>query len=157
MCGIASIFAYENPSGVDREELKRIRNQMTHRGPDGAGEWYSEDRCVGFGHRRLAIIDLSERGDQPMKTEDGSLVITFNGEIYNYKDLRVELERRGYRFHSQSDTEVLLHLYAEKGLDMLNNLRGMFAFAIYDSRPTNNESRLILARHPFGIKPLSRI
>ncbi len=150
MCGIVSIFTYNNPSGVDHEDLRRIRDQMAHRGPDGSGEWYSEDHQIGFGHRRLAIIDLSERGDQPMKTEDGSLVITFNGEIYNYKNLRVELERKGYRFHSQSDTEVLLHLYAEKGLDMLDDLRGMFAFVIWDDK----KKRLFIARDPFGIKPL---
>jgi asparagine synthase (glutamine-hydrolysing) len=81
MCGIVSIFAYNDPSGVDHDDLRQIRDQMAHRGPDGSGEWYSPDNRVGLGHRRLAIIDLSERGDQPMKTEDGSLVITFNGEI----------------------------------------------------------------------------
>jgi asparagine synthase (glutamine-hydrolysing) len=150
MCGIVSIFAYNDPSGVDREELRQIRDHMAHRGPDGSGEWYSEDRPVGLGHRRLAIIDLSERGDQPMKTEDGSLVITFNGEIYNYKKLRAELEGKGYRFRSQSDTEVILHLYGEKGSDMLNDLRGMFAFAIWDNR----KKGLFIARDPFGIKPL---
>jgi asparagine synthase (glutamine-hydrolysing) len=150
MCGIVSIFAYNNPLGVDHEELRRIRDQMTHRGPDGSGEWYSEDGRVGLGHRRLAIIDLSERGNQPMKTEDSSLVITFNGEVYNYMSLRVELERKGYRFHSQSDTEVLLHLYAEKGSGMVNDLRGMFAFAIWD----NKRKGLFIARDPFGIKPL---
>ena len=150
MCGIVSIFAYSHPSGVDREELRQIRDQMAHRGPDGSGEWYSEDRRVGLGHRRLAIIDLSDRGDQPMKTEDGNVVIAFNGEIYNYKHLRSELERKGYRFYSQSDTEVLLHLYAEKGVNMLNDLRGMFAFAIWD----NKKKELFIARDPFGIKPL---
>lgn len=150
MCGIVSIFAYNDPSGVYHEDLRQIRDQMAHRGPDGSGEWYSPNNRVGLGHRRLAIIDLSERGDQPMKTEDGNLVITFSGEIYNYKNLRVELERKGYRFHSQSDTEVLLHLYTEKGVDMLNALRGMFAFAIWD----NKKKGLFIARDPFGIKPL---
>jgi asparagine synthase (glutamine-hydrolysing) len=149
MCGIVSIFAYKG-GPVDREELKRVRDHLASRGPDGYGEWYSEDNRVGIGHRRLAIIDLSERGDQPMATEDGRLVITFNGEIYNYKNLRAELERKGYRFHSQSDTEVLLHLYAEKGFDMLKDLRGMFAFGIWDDK----KKGLFIARDPFGIKPL---
>ena len=150
MCGIVSIFAYNSPTGVDREELRRIRDHMVNRGPDGAGEWYLADNRIGLGHRRLAIIDLSETGAQPMQNEDGSLVITFNGEIYNYQTLRSQLEAKGYRFQSTSDTEVLLHLYAEKGTAMLDDLRGMFALAIWD----NKKKELFLARDPFGIKPL---
>ena len=150
MCGIVSIFAYNNPSGVDRNELLRIRDCMARRGPDGAGEWYASDNRVGLGHRRLAIIDLSDSGAQPMQNEDGSLVITFNGEIYNYRELRSRLEVKGYRFKSTSDTEVLLHLYAEKGPDMVYDLRGMYAFVIWDAR----RKELFLARDPFGIKPL---
>src|ERR687888_277485 len=101
MCGIVSIFAYGNDAPpVEREELLRIRDKMVARGPDGCGEWHSADGRVGLGHRRLAIIDLSEAGTQPMANGDGSLVVTFNGEIYNYRDLRNNLEKKGYRFRS---------------------------------------------------------
>jgi len=151
MCGIVSIFAYEQDAPpVKREELLRIRDRMTLRGPDGCGEWYSADMRVGLGHRRLAIIDLSATGAQPMANGDGSLVVTFNGEIYNYRELRSGLEQQGYRFRSTSDTEVLLHLYAAKGPEMVHDLRGMFAFAIWDQR----ERSLFMARDPLGIKPL---
>lgn len=151
MCGIVSIFSYGSDAPpIDREELLLIRDRMTARGPDGCGAWYSADGRVGLGHRRLAIIDLSETGAQPMASEDGSLVITFNGEIYNYRELRAGLEQKGYRFRSASDTEVLLHLYADKGREMVHDLRGMFAFAIRDER----NKGLFLARDPFGIKPL---
>src|SRR5262252_5500968 len=151
MCGIAGIYAYHyaaNP--VDRAELRQIRDHMAARGPDGFGEWYSSDERLGFGHRRLTIIDLSERGAQPMLSADGKLVITFNGEIYNYRQLRASLEARGRKFRSQTDTEVLLHLYAEKGEAMVHDLRGMFAFALWDA----DKSALLLARDPYGIKPL---
>ena len=151
MCGIAGIYAYrESAPPVDEQELLRIREHMITRGPDGAGLWISPDRRVGLAHRRLAIIDLSEAGAQPMATADGMLRITFNGEIYNYRDLRRELETKGYRFESQSDTEVLLHLYADRGQDMVHALRGMYAFAIWDER----KQGIFLARDPFGIKPL---
>src|SRR5215469_4019377 len=151
MCGIAGIYAYHSTArSVDRDELVRIRDHMAARGPDGIGEWYAADGRLGFGHRRLSIIDLSERGAQPMQTADGKLVVTFNGEIYNYRALRSTLEAKGYAFQSNSDTEVLLHLYAELGQEMLRELRGMFAFAIWDSQ----EQQLLLARDPYGIKPL---
>lgn len=123
---------------------------MSRRGPDGCGEWYSADGRVGLGHRRLAIIDLSPNGSQPMSNPDESLVVTYNGEIYNYKELRRDLEQEGFDFRSDSDTEVLLHLYSLKGKDMVKLLRGMFAFALWDRR--NNG--IFLARDPFGIKPL---
>src|SRR5437879_1792970 len=116
MCGIAGIYAYHyaaNP--IEREELRRTRDHMSARGPDGRGEWWSEDGRAGLGHHRLAIIDLSEGGAQPMASADGKHVITFNGEIYNYKSLRAGLEARGSIFRTRSDTEVLLHLYAAKG------------------------------------------
>lgn len=135
---------------MDRDELLRIRDHMAERGPDGSGAWFSADNRVGLGHRRLAIIDLSDAGAQPMATDDENLIVTFNGEIYNYLELRSSLERKGYRFRSNSDTEVLLHLYAEKGEEMLNDLRGMYAFAIWDER----KKGMFLARDPFGIKPL---
>jgi asparagine synthase (glutamine-hydrolysing) len=151
MCGIAAIFAYHSDApGVNTGELIAIRDHMTSRGPDGAGEWHSADKRVGLGHRRLSIIDLSPTGAQPMLSQDKSLAIIFNGEIYNYRELRAQLETRGCRFQSQSDTEVLLHLYAELGDAMLNDLRGMYAFAIWDFK----RNGLFLARDPFGIKPL---
>jgi asparagine synthase (glutamine-hydrolysing) len=151
MCGIAGIYAYHyaaNP--VDRAELQRIRDRMAARGPDGLGEWYSQDERVGFGHRRLTIIDLSDRGAQPMTSADGKLVVTFNGEIYNYRELRASLEAKGHTFRTQTDTEVLLHLYAEKGEAMVHDLRGMFAFGLWDAE----KNALLLARDPYGIKPL---
>ena len=151
MCGIAGIYAYHYAANaVDRAELRRIRDHMAARGPDGFGEWISQGERVGLGHRRLTIIDLSERGAQPMTSADGKLVVTFNGEIYNYRQLRVALEARGRTFRTQTDTEVLLHLYAEKGEAMVNYLRGMFAFGLWDSE----KNALLLARDPYGIKPL---
>jgi asparagine synthase (glutamine-hydrolysing) len=151
MCGIAGVYAYRlTARSVDHGKLVRMRDHMTSRGPDGSGEWYSADSRVGLAHRRLSIIDLSSRGAQPMETADGRLVVTFNGEIYNYQALRSKLEAKGYVFQSNSDTEVLLHLYAELDLNMLRELRGMFAFGIWDSR----EQLLLLARDPYGIKPL---
>src|SRR5262249_51402487 len=151
MCGIAGIFAYGPATGgVDRSELHRIRDQMAARGPDGSGGWISPDAPVGFGHRRLAIIDPTERGAQPMQSADGRLVVIFNGAIYNYRALRSELEALGYAFRTQSDTEVLIHLYAARGAAMVNDLRGMFAFALWDA----GRRGLLLARDPSGIKPL---
>ena len=151
MCGIAGFFAYDrNSPPADRGELARVCSQMECRGPDGAGTWFSEDGRVALGHRRLAIIDLSPRGAQPMKDSDAELQITFNGEIYNYRALRSELEAKGHHFHSGSDTEVILRLYVENGPSMVAKLRGMFAFALWDGRKRG----LLLARDPFGIKPL---
>jgi asparagine synthase (glutamine-hydrolysing) len=151
MCGIAGVFAYSSSARpVDEGEVSRIREGMANRGPDDAGTWISEDRRMALTHRRLAIIDLSSRGHQPMATADGRLRITFNGEIYNYRELRRELEGRGYRFHSGSDTEVLLHLYADRGPDMVRMLRGMYAFALWDEHAKG----MFIARDPFGIKPL---
>ena len=151
MCGIAAIFAYQSGApNLERDELLAIRDHMAARGPDGIGEWISPNRRIGLGHRRLSIIDLSPTGAQPMFSEDGSLAIVFNGEIYNYRELRAKLEQEGRRFVSQSDTEVLLHLYADRGEAMLNEVRGMFAFVLWDGR----KNGIFLARDPFGIKPL---
>lgn len=151
MCGIAGILSYRNNGApVERAELLKIRDAMIARGPDGAGLWISADARMGLAHRRLSIIDLSDAGGQPMSDGSGQLHVVFNGEIYNYKQLRAELQKKGYHFRSQSDTEVLLHLYAEKGADMVHALRGMYAFAIWDE----NKKGLLLARDPFGIKPL---
>jgi asparagine synthase (glutamine-hydrolysing) len=151
MCGVNGVFAYHyaaNP--VDARELVRTRDYMAARGPDAEGLWVSSDERVGFGHRRLSIIDLSDAGLQPMASADGRFVVTFNGEIYNYQVLRDELLAQGRVFRSNSDTEVLLHLYAKKGPEMVRDLRGMFAFAIWDAA----ERTLFLARDPYGIKPL---
>jgi asparagine synthase (glutamine-hydrolysing) len=151
MCGINGIFAYAaDAPPLARGELLATRDHMSARGPDGAGVWYSGDGRAGFGHRRLSIIDLSELGAQPMTAYGGRLCVTFNGEIYNHRELRRQLEADGVRFRSNSDTEVLLHLYRRDGERMVDRLRGMFAFAIWD-----DEAKVtFLARDPYGIKPL---
>jgi asparagine synthase (glutamine-hydrolysing) len=151
MCGINGIFAYHSAAGAaDPVELLATRDAMRVRGPDGSGAWWSTDRCCGLGHRRLSILDLSDRASQPMASADGNIVVTFNGEIYNYQALHAELEAAGVRFRTTSDTEALLHLYAHHGAAMVHYLRGMFAFAIWDE----NRRELFLARDPYGIKPL---
>src|SRR5712692_1227746 len=151
MCGINGTFAYHPASSAPGEaELLATRDAMRLRGPDGSGAWWTKDRRCGLGHRRLAIIDLSGRASQPMTSEDGCSVVVFNGEIYNYPELRVELEAEGARFRTTSDTEALLHLYARRGAEMVHRLRGMFAFAIWDEARRG----LFLARDPYGIKPL---
>jgi asparagine synthase (glutamine-hydrolysing) len=151
MCGIAAIFAYHRTAPcIDRSLLARTCERMQCRGPDGQGLWLSDDARVGLGHRRLSIIDLSDRGAQPMRGVHEQHVISFNGEIYNYRALRSDLERKGHCFHTESDTEVMLHLYQEKGESFVQDLRGMFAFALWDGCT----QRLLLARDPFGIKPL---
>ncbi|WP_119290391.1 asparagine synthase (glutamine-hydrolyzing) [Azohydromonas sediminis] len=152
MCGIAGIVSYRDAAAapLDREELRRMRDAMAARGPDGAGDWVSRDGSVAFAHRRLAIIDLDARAAQPMIDPDTGNVIVFNGEIYNYRELRRDLERAGPVFRTESDTEVLLHLYATHGERMVERLRDMFAFAIWDGR----NQTLFLARDPLGIKPL---
>jgi asparagine synthase (glutamine-hydrolysing) len=151
MCGIAGIRAYLDVAPpVDRVELKRINDRMAARGPDGNGLWLAADGRTGLAHQRLAIIDLSEAGAQPMHSACGRFTITFNGEIYNYRELREELAARGYAFRSGSDTEVLLQLYADCGAGMVKKLRGMFAFGLWDAE----KRTLLLARDALGIKPL---
>jgi asparagine synthase (glutamine-hydrolysing) len=151
MCGVNGIFAYHPAANAPEQvELLATRDAMRARGPDGSGLWWSLNRRCGLGHRRLSILDLSDRASQPMVSADGKLVITFNGEIYNYKVLRAELEAAGTHFRTTSDTEALLHLYARHGVAMVHRLRGMFAFAIWDEV----RSELFLARDPYGIKPL---
>jgi asparagine synthase (glutamine-hydrolysing) len=151
MCGLNGVFAYHSATGMPAEtELLATREAMRARGPDGAGSWWSADRRCGLAHRRLTILDLSDRASQPMISEEGGLVVVFNGEIYNYPTLRAELEASGVRFRTTSDTEVLLHLYARDGIEMVHRLRGMFAFAIWDEQRRG----LFLARDPYGIKPL---
>jgi asparagine synthase (glutamine-hydrolysing) len=151
MCAINGALAYGvSEARVDEAVIVRTRDHMASRGPQAAGLWIDERRRIGFGHRRLAIIDLSQEGNQPMSLPDGSLTICFNGEIYNFRDLRHQLEAKGRVFRTESDTEVLLHLYEEYGSAMLGKLRGMFALAIWDACTET----LLLARDPFGIKPL---
>lgn len=147
MCGIAAHFSYRG-APIDAEALLRVRDAMQTRGPDDEGLWISQDQQVGLAHRRLSIIDLSSAGAQPMRR--GHTVISFNGEIYNYQRLKHELIQKGYTFTSDSDTEVILHLYAEEGQALVHRLRGMFAFALWDER----RQGLFLARDPYGIKPL---
>ena len=151
MCGIAGVISYHSDApAVEPAALLRVSEHMVRRGPEDEGLWISDDRRVGFAHRRLAIIDLSDSGAQPMKVTVTGNCIVFNGEIYNYRELRAELQASGHHFCSTSDTEVLLKLYAVQGKDMLSRLRGMYAFAIWDSP----QQGLSLARDPFGIKPL---
>ena len=151
MCGIAGVFAYGGSAPpVDRAELEAMNERMRPRGPDAGGIWIDAEARVGLASRRLAIIDLSPEGTQPMTDVDGELQIVFNGEIYNHRELRARLERFGARFHSTTDTEVLLQMYRHDGERMVDLLNGMFAFAIWDSRAR----RLFLARDAYGIKPL---
>ncbi|HYN08253.1 MAG TPA: asparagine synthase (glutamine-hydrolyzing) [Vicinamibacterales bacterium] len=147
MCGIVGVAGDVT---VSRDLLVAMRDELRHRGPDDEGVWWSPDNRVGFGHRRLAIIDLSPAGRQPMSDAAGALQIVFNGEIYNYLELRKELEGVGHRFRTATDTEVILEAYLEWGRDCLPRLNGMFALALFDSR----EQQLLLARDPAGEKPL---
>ena len=151
MCGINAIYAF-HPSAqpVEEAELLRTREAMRLRGPDAAGHWLSDDRRIGLAHRRLSIIDVSDRANQPMHSREGDLAIVFNGEIYNYRELRDELTAAGEQFETTSDTEVLLRLYRRDGAAMLPKLRGMFALCIWDERTRS----MFLARDPYGIKPL---
>jgi asparagine synthase (glutamine-hydrolysing) len=148
MCGICGIAAPKKlRRRIDEDGLLRMRDSLTHRGPDEAGLFINES--VGLGHRRLSIVDLSG-GKQPMTNEDGSVQIIFNGEIYNHRDLRPGLLERGHHYSTSSDTETIIHLYEERGSGVVEDLRGMFAFAIWD----DNRERLLLARDRLGIKPL---
>jgi len=148
MCGIVGVASID--SRLNCNWLFIAGKFLTHRGPDDAGEWWSEDRRVYLSHRRLAIIDLSPAAHQPMMDERGELVVVYNGELYNFRELRKELEDLGYRFRSNSDTEVLLYAYREWGVKGLERFNGMFAFALYDCR----NRQLFLARDRAGEKPL---
>ncbi|MGD0722552.1 MAG: asparagine synthetase B, partial [Roseiarcus sp.] len=129
MCGIAGAMVFDGaPARLARAELVAMGATMRHRGPDGDGQWLSDDRRVGLAHRRLAIVDLSAAGAQPMADATGEIVLTYNGEIYNHTALRAELEAHGHRFRSRSDTEVILHAYRQWGTGCIHRLRGMFAF-----------------------------
>ncbi|WP_029116480.1 asparagine synthase (glutamine-hydrolyzing) [Mycobacterium sp. URHB0044] len=147
MCGIVGRLNFDG-TPVDDVALTRARNTLSNRGPDGAGTW--TDGAVGLAHRRLSVLDLSERGAQPMHDADGALVITFNGEIYNFRELRKELAAAGHRFATQTDTEVILAAYREWGVECLHHFNGMFAFALWDG----HRRRLWLTRDRLGVKPL---
>jgi asparagine synthase (glutamine-hydrolysing) len=147
MCGIVGIFNL-NGEPVSPVLLRRMTDSIAHRGPDGEG--FYTDSFIGLGHRRLAIIDLSPAGHQPMVTPDRQYAVTYNGEIYNFQELRAELQALGHTFHSKTDSEVVLHGYAEWGPDCLHRFNGMFAFAIWDK----TRQELFLARDRYGIKPL---
>ncbi|MET0372195.1 MAG: XrtA/PEP-CTERM system amidotransferase [Sphingobium sp.] len=147
MCGIAGIFHLETAKPVDPARVRGMLDVMPHRGPDGSGIWTAPG--VGLGHLRLSIIDLAS-GAQPMLTEDQSLAVTFNGEIYNFADVRAELEAKGHVFRTNSDTEVILHGYRQWGKDCVHRFTGMFAFALFDARAQS----LWLVRDRLGVKPL---
>ena len=172
MCGIFGVFNIDPSRPVDLHALRRMGQVLAHRGPDGEGYVLmalegsekpiqtrgklthsmapgSHRYSIGFGHRRLAILDPTPLGHQPMATENGQVWITYNGEIYNYRELRNELKQRGHQFRSATDTEVILQAYLEWGDECLSHLNGMFAFALWDRR----EDRLFCARDRFGIKP----
>src|SRR4051812_24085912 len=149
MCGIAGLIRHAGLAPGDRAAVVRMIQAQTHRGPDGVD--YFADHVAALGHRRLAIIDLSVDGTQPMPNEDRTVWVTYNGEIYNYQELHQELLAYGHQFRSHSDTEVLVHGYEQWGIEgLLTRLRGMFAFALYDAR----ERTVLLARDHVGIKPL---
>src|ERR1043166_7841433 len=148
MCGINGIaLSSRSRRQMDRDMVLRMRDVITHRGPDEAGV-FVDDR-VALGHRRLSIVDVAS-GHQPMTNEDGSLQITYNGEIYNHTDYRSELEKRGHVYNTHCDTETILHLYEEHGSHCVDYLRGMFAFAIWDA----HKRELFIARDRLGVKPL---
>lgn len=147
MCGIVGILNFDS-GPVNRNILAKMLDNLRHRGPDGEGQYI--DGPLGLGHRRLSILDLSAAGQQPMGNANQTVWITYNGEIYNYQELRKELEPKGYEFRSQTDTEVILHAYEEWGIDCLKMFNGIFAFGLWDARA----QRLWLARDRIGVKPL---
>src|SRR5687768_7940090 len=148
MCGIAGVL-YLDGKPADEQTLRHMADQIRHRGPDGSGARAFEGGA-GLAHRRLAIIDLSPAAAQPLASEDGRVWVSFNGEIYNFLELRAELERKGHTFRSRSDTEVIATLYQAEGLSSIERLDGMFALALWDSR----RKQLVLARDRTGKKPL---
>src|SRR3954468_2522406 len=148
MCGIAGILNFDRHQPVDRNLVAAMTRAVAHRGPDAEGIWV--EGPVGLGHRRLSIIDLSTAAEQPMVSDDGQVRIIYNGEVYNFRQLKRELAAHGYKFRTASDTEVILQAYRHYGLEFLNHLRGMFALAIWDAR----QQLLLVARDRIGIKPL---
>ncbi len=151
MCGICGVWEYSASEGsVEPSLLVRMRDEMTHRGPDDSGELIFDERRGGFGFRRLSIIDLSPAGHQPMRGCDDQTWLVFNGEIYNHEKLRAGLEQRGHRYTSRTDSETILHLYEERGVDFIHDIEGDYAIAIWDAR----EEQLVLVRDRIGVKPL---
>ncbi|MFH1319488.1 MAG: asparagine synthase (glutamine-hydrolyzing) [Bacteroidota bacterium] len=148
MCGIIGRLNSHEP--VDRRIFTQMRDSMFHRGPDDCGLYFSEDQLLALGHRRLSLIDLTENGRQPLSNEDKTIWLTVNGEIYNFAELKDQLKKCGHRFSSNTDSEVIIHGYEEWGIEVLNKLKGMFAFALWDQ----DQQQLFLARDRFGIKPL---
>ncbi len=147
MCGITGIF-HINGEPIDESLIKRMNKAIAHRGPDGEGSYV--DRGIGLGHRRLAILDLSDTGHQPMLSQDRQIAVAYNGEMYNFRELRTELQTKGHEFISRTDTEVLIHGYEEEGIHFVQRLNGMFAFALWDA----HRETLYLVRDRYGIKPL---
>ena len=150
MCGIAGVFTFRNSSfQVDKAYLERMIRTIEHRGPDGAGTWVSADGRVGFGHRRLSIIDLATSASQPMCNEDGTVWVAFNGEIYNHAEIRRELQQiGGHQWKTDhSDTEVILHAFEQWGIDCIHRFRGMFAIALWDA----SQRELWLVRDRIGM------
>ena len=150
VCGICGILASTDQFETGLAHLEAMADTMIHRGPDDSGAWRSTDGAVALGHRRLSIVDLSPAGRQPMANEDDTIWITYNGEVYNHRALRAELEAKGHVYRSATDTESIVHLYEEEGPRCVERLHGMFALAIWDSR----RRELFLARDRLGIKPL---
>ena len=150
MCGICGILDPNGLTGKTALNIEKMKSVLAHRGPDGAGTYLDPDGLIALGHARLKIIDLSERATQPMSNETGEIWVAYNGEIYNFLALRRYLEQQAHQFKSESDTEVLVHLYEEKGERMLEDMNGMFAFALWDRK----RRRLLLARDRLGVKPL---
>ena len=148
MCGI--IGRWNQKSVIHRDEFRCARDSMKHRGPDGRGEYFTKDDNIALGHRRLSFMDLSRAGRQPMSNEDGSIWITVNGEIYNYRELKSRLKAKGHILKSGCDSEIIIHAYEEWGCDCISQLKGMFAFGLYDSK----KKQMLIARDRFGIKPL---
>ena len=150
MCGIVGVLQFDSRRApLGEQDIVRLRDCMAHRGPDGMGVWVAPDGKVGLGHRRLAIIDLTPSGVQPMSDASGRIWLTYNGEIYNHVELRRELEALGHRFHSAgSDSEVIIYAYRQWGVDAVQRLRGMFAFALWDAELR----RLWLVRDRIGIQ-----
>ncbi len=149
MCGITGVYHFNNDKKTTKETVDDMRDTLAHRGPDGKGTFLSSEKKVGLGHRRLSIIDLSEKGAQPMTDEGGKIQIVYNGEVYNFKKIRSELENLGYDFRSKTDTEVIMKSYQEWGVDCVKRFNGMFAFAIWDEE----KERMFVARDHVGIKP----
>lgn len=150
MCGISGVFHFKNQNIVDEEVLKRMNGILKHRGPDDEGVYVSKDGKLGLGFRRLSIIDLSPAGHQPMSNEDGTIWTVFNGEIYNFQEIRRELEKKGHTFKSKTDTETILHTYEDHGTEAVQKLNGMFSVALWDEK----KRKLWLVRDRLGIKPL---